>query len=130
SNNISGTAFHVNYDSTNSPSQIVLPASTVIAFGSFVVYDAPYPGGNLVTTPVAGSTLYVRANVTDPFGTYDVSSVGLAVTAPNTNNNFNVTLNDASVVATNASSKTYEYVWNTGSAVGAYTIAATANEGS
>ena len=129
-NNLAGTAFHVNYDSTNSPSQIVLPASTVIAFSGFGVYDAPYPGGSLVSTPIAGTTLYVRAAVTDPFGSYDITSLGLAFTAPNTNNNFNVTLNDTSAVATNASTKTYEYVWNTGPATGGYTIAATANEGS
>jgi large repetitive protein len=129
-NNIAGTAFHVNYDSTNSASQIVLPASTVIAFSGFAVYDAPYPGGSLVTTPVAGTTLYVRAAVTDPFGSYDITSLGLAFTAPNTNNNFSVTLNDTSAVFTNASTKIYEYVWNTGPALGNYTIAATANEGS
>jgi uncharacterized repeat protein (TIGR01451 family) len=128
-NNLAGTAFHVNYDSTNSPSQIVLPASTVIAFSGFAVYDAPYPGGNLVSTPIAGTTVYVRAAVTDPFGSYDITSLGLAFTAPNTNNNFSVTLNDTSVVFTNASTKTYEYAWNPGPATGGYTIAATANEG-
>ena len=129
-NNIANTAFHVIYDSTNSPSQIVLPASTVIAFSGFAVYDAPYnPGGNLVSTPIAGTTVYVRATVTDPFGSYDITSLGLAFTAPNTNNNFSVMLNDTSVVFTNASTKTYEYAWNTGPATGGYTVAATANEG-
>ena len=49
SNNVSGTAFHVNYDSTNNPSKISLPAGNVIHVNSLVVYDAPYPGGNLVT---------------------------------------------------------------------------------
>jgi hypothetical protein len=33
SNGVPGTAFHVNYDSTNAPSEIVLPATTVIQFG-------------------------------------------------------------------------------------------------
>ena len=129
SNAVAGTAFHVNYDSTNSPSQIVLPAATVIAFSGFAVYDAPYPNGNLVTTPSAGTTLYVRASVTDPFGSYDITSLGLAFTAPNTNNNFNVTLTNPNVVFTNASTLTYEYIWNTGPATGNYAIAATANEG-
>jgi hypothetical protein len=128
-NNIAGTAFHVNYGSTNYSSEIVLPASTVIAFSGFAVYDAPYPNGNLVATPIAGTTLYVRASVTDPFGSNDITSLGLAFTAPSTNNNFNVTLTDTSVVFTNASTKVYEYVWNTGPATGNYTIAATANEG-
>ena len=84
SNGVSGTQFHINYDSTNAPSVIVLPASasTVIAVNTLGVYDAAFPGGNLITTPVAGSTVYVRANVTDPFGSYDITSLGLAVTGP------------------------------------------------
>jgi hypothetical protein len=118
SNGVFGTAFHIDYDSITKPSKITLPASTVIAISTLGVYDAPYPGGSIVTTPIAGTTLYVRANVTDPFGSYDITSLGLAFTAPNTNNNFNVNLSNASVVATNAASKTYEYVWSTGPATG------------
>jgi hypothetical protein len=129
SNGVSGTAFHVDYDSTNKPSKISLPAATVIAINTFGIYDAPYPNGSIVTTPVAGSTLYVRAGVSDPFGSYDITSLGLAVTAPNIINNFNVTLNDASLVASDSCSKTYEYVWTTGPATGNYAVVATANEG-
>jgi uncharacterized repeat protein (TIGR01451 family) len=129
SNGVAGTAFHVNYDSATAPSKISLPAATVIAVNTFGIYDAPYPGGSIVTTPVAGSTLYVRANVGDPFGAYDITGLGLAFTAPDTNNNFSVTLNDTNAVASDTSSKTYEYVWNTGPATGNYNIAATATEG-
>ena len=129
SNGVSGTAFHVDYDSTNKPSKITLPTTSVIHIAGLGVYDVPYPGGGLVTAPVAGSTLYVRANVTDPFGSYDITSLGLAITAPDTNANVNVTLNDANMVASDSGSKTYEYVWQTGPVTGGYNIAATAHEG-
>jgi uncharacterized repeat protein (TIGR01451 family) len=130
SNNVANSAFHVNYDSTNQPSQIVLPASTVIAISpGFGVYDAPFPNGNLVTTPIAGTTLYVRATVTDPFGTNDISSLIYSFTAPNTNNNFSFTNTLANLVTNTASSRTFEYVWATGPATGNYTVVATANEG-
>jgi uncharacterized repeat protein (TIGR01451 family) len=129
SNGVPGTAFHVNYDSTNAPSKISLPASTVININTLAVYDAPYPGGNLVTTPIAGSTLYIRANVSDPFGSYDITSLGLAVTGPSPASSFSNTLNNANVVASDGGSKTYEFQWVTSLPPGGYNIAATANEG-
>ncbi|MEY2427126.1 MAG: large repetitive protein, partial [Verrucomicrobiota bacterium] len=128
-NNQSGVTYTLDYDSVTKPAKILLPTSTVITIGSLGVYDAPYPGGSLVSAPVAGSTLYVRTVASDPFGSYDITSVNLAITAPNTNANVNVTLTNSSVVATNAASKTYEYVWQTTATTGGYTVAATANEG-
>ena len=129
SNGQSGVSFHVDYDSTNKPSKIILPASTVIKINTLGVYDAPYPGGNIVTAPVAGSTLYVRANVSDPFGSYDITSLGLTITAPSPSANVNTVLSDTSVVANDGCSKTYEYIWTTGPTTGSYALAATANEG-
>jgi uncharacterized repeat protein (TIGR01451 family) len=129
SNGVANTAFHVNYDSTNMPSKIILPASTVINVNTLGVYDAPYPGGNLVTSPDVGSTLYIRANVSDPFGNYDITSLGLAVTGPTPASSFTNTLNDANVVTNDSVSKTYEFQWVTGLPAGGYNIAATANEG-
>jgi uncharacterized repeat protein (TIGR01451 family) len=132
SNSQSGVTFHINYDTTNQPSQISLPAvnveGNVIHVTSLGIYDVPYPGGNLVTAPVAGSKLYVRATVTDPFGTYDISSVNFTMTGPSTNGNVSATL--TSPVATTATNATYEYFWPTGSTTGDYNVSVTANEGS
>ena len=129
SNGQSGTAFHINYDSTNMPSKILLPASTVIAINSLGVYDAPYPNGNLVITPVAGSTLYVRATASDPFGSYDITSLGLAITAPSPSANVATNLTGANVVTNDGYSKTYEFPWTTGPTTGGYSLTATAHEG-
>ena len=76
---------------------------------------------------MAGSTLYVQADVSDPFGSYDITSLGLAITAPSPSANINTVLNDTSVVANDGCSNTYEYVWNTGPLTGGYAITATAN---
>jgi uncharacterized repeat protein (TIGR01451 family) len=129
SNAQAGVTFHVNYDSVSSPSKITLPASTVIQVNTLGIYDAPYPGGNLVTSPIAGSTLYIRANVSDPFGSYDVTSLGLAITGPSPGSSQTNTLTAGNVVASDNLSKTYEYQWVTGPATGNYNIAVTANEG-
>ena len=131
SNNQLGTAFHINYDGTNAPSKITLPASgsTVIAINTFAVYDAPYPNGNLVITPTAGSTLYVRATLSDPFGTYDITGLGVAITAPSPSANLNTNLTAANIVTNTGCSVTYEFGWQTGPTTGNFSIGATATEG-
>jgi uncharacterized repeat protein (TIGR01451 family) len=129
SNRQAGVVFRVDYDSTTRPSQILLPASTVISIDSLGVYDAPYPGGSFVTAPAIGSRLYLRAVVSDPFGSSDVTGLDLAITAPNPSANVSVSLTDSSVVANDGCSKTYEYAWQTPSLSGSYGLAATAHEG-
>ncbi|RYD68665.1 MAG: DUF11 domain-containing protein, partial [Verrucomicrobiaceae bacterium] len=127
---VSGVAFRVDYDVFNKNSLISIPTTTVIHTDSIGVYDAPYPGGTLVTSPANGQTVYVRTTAGDPFGAYDVTSVALSIDAKDSNtDDINTTLTAANVVATTASTKTYEYVWTTGVSTGLYTIAATAREG-
>jgi uncharacterized repeat protein (TIGR01451 family) len=129
SNAQSGVSYNVQYDSASRPSQILLPTTTVISVAGLGVYDAPYPGGSLVSTPPNGSVLYVRVNATDPFGSYDISSVSLAIDGPGTQDDLSVSLTNANLVASDSCSRTYEYVWQTGSTPGTFDIAATANEG-
>ena len=126
----SGASFAILYDSSSRPSKIGLPTTTIIDISSLGVYNAPYPGGSLVSVANNGNTLYARATVTDPFGAYDITSLGLVIDGAGTLSDVSITLTNNSVVASNSCSKTYEYVWVTGSTEGSYTIAATANEGS
>ena len=131
SNNVANSAFHVNYGSTNAPSVIVLPASTVIQISSLGVYDAPYTNGSLVTSPTAGSTVYIRAAVTDPFGYYDITSLFLSATNASAGVGFSTNLTDVPfAVYTNGAVKIYEFKWVTGPATGSYSIGVTAKEGS
>ena len=121
--------FRLDYDSSTKPSKITLPTTTVIRTDTVAVYDAPYPGGNVVSTPTVGRTLYVRATVGDPFGAYDITSLNLAIDGPGSAGDIATTLGDGSVVATNAASKTYQYTWSTGATEGTFNITATAKEG-
>ena len=129
SNGVAGVDLHVNYDSTNAPSVIVLPATTAVQIESFGIYDAPYPGGKLVSSPLAGSTLYIRAYVSDPFGSYDITGLDLTVLGLSPGASFTNSLTGSYIVATTSSSVTYEYPWATGPTVGSYDIIASAYQG-
>ncbi|MBI5775272.1 MAG: DUF11 domain-containing protein, partial [Verrucomicrobia bacterium] len=130
SNAQSSVAYYVQYDSTNRPSKILLPTSTIITVESLGVYDAPYPGGSLVLAPNANALVYVRAQVSDPFGTNDITSVGLSITAPTNTANVSTTLTNSHVVATpDSATKIYEYAWQTTTTLGVYNLLATAHEG-
>ncbi|MBX7207515.1 MAG: putative Ig domain-containing protein [Verrucomicrobiaceae bacterium] len=122
-----GVTFTVDYDSSTKPSKITLPTTTVIKVTSIGVYDAPYPGGSLITSPTSGTTAYVRAVVSDPFGNADITSLGLNIDGPGTGGDVTTTLSSA--VATTTGTKTYEYAWSVGSTTGVYNIVGTAHEG-
>lgn len=126
---VPGVSFRIDYDSVAKPSKITLPTTTVIHTDSIGVYDAPFPGGTLVTSPANGQTLYVRTVVGDPFGAYDITSLDLGIDGPGTTDDITTTLNAANVVATTTATKTYEYVWRTGATNGQYSIVGTAKEG-
>ena len=122
--NATGVALSILYDSEDYPSVVSLPASSIIAIDSLAFYDAPHPGGSPVASATAGSTVYVRATVSDPFGAYDVTGLDLSIASIG----LDVALGEDDVVAGTACSKTYEYAWQP-PAEGAYALAATAHEG-
>ena len=129
SNRQSGVSFKVNYDSTTNASKIVLPTRTVISAQSIGIYDAPYPGGAAQSLAYNGQTLYARVVVSDPFGSSDITSVGLVIDGTGTADDLSTTLTNANIVNDTGCARTYEYVWRTGATGGGYTVTATANEG-
>src|SRR5690606_21656281 len=53
----------------NDVSRVELDALTVINIEDLQVFDAPWPGGSPVTSVIDnGSDVYVRAQISDPFG--------------------------------------------------------------
>lgn len=120
-----GVSFQIQYDSTSKPSKITLPTNTVISIPSYGLYDAAYPGGSLVTSIGNGQTVYVRASVTDPFGTYDISSLVAQVS----DSGGPLLSVSASSVSDNGTTKIFEYPWLSGPNDGAYTIQVTGHEG-
>lgn len=117
-----GVTFRIDYDSQTKPSKIDLPVSTYINVLSLNVYTAAYPGGMMVTSGTGSTTKYIRATVTDPFGSSDITALNVKIT-PN-GSSF-----AATSVGVSGCTRTYEYVWNTPSAGGNYAISAIAKEG-
>ncbi|MBE2179563.1 MAG: DUF11 domain-containing protein, partial [Chthoniobacterales bacterium] len=128
-NNVTDTPFRVLYDSETRPSRINLPALTVIDTVALDVYDAPYPGGALMPTLISGQTGYVRVAVTDPFGTYDITSVDLNIDGPGDAGDISTALDASRVVSDNGTVKIYELPWVTTLNTGNYIVSAVSNEG-
>ena len=145
-NNQAGTSFKIAYDSTDEPSRIELPTTTVIdivdadpvtsGVQEIGFFDKSFiNGGSPIADAVidAGGLVYIRVKVADPFGDYDVSTLDLNIddgtggATPIT-----LSLNDSYVVdvaGDGRAYKTYEYAWQTNYNIGNYDISVTANEG-
>ena len=148
-NNKSGSSFRVRYGSGSANSRIELPTTTVIAiedvapnnagtqlvgfFDSAFVNDASTTNdGNLVSTSDAGSTVYIRTRVSDPFGDYDIKSLGLQITGPDGTSSADdlaLTTITTAVDTSGDAFKVFEYIWNTRNFPGDYTINVIATEG-
>jgi hypothetical protein len=118
----SGVSFKIDYDSQSKPSKIAFPTSTYVNVDSLNVYNAPYPGGNIVSTVAGSSTTYVRFIVSDPYNVTDITSADISIIPPGTTVS-------ASLVATSGCTRTYEYAWSVPAGAGSYSLTATAKEG-
>jgi len=113
-------------------SSISLPSLSIINVDGVNSYNAAYPA---VTTPAngyygAGQTVYVRAIVSDPFGSFDITSA--TVTIKNPNDIAVVTAAAMTQVAdSGTSTKTYEYAYSIppSGPAGSWTAIVTAKEG-
>jgi uncharacterized repeat protein (TIGR01451 family) len=125
--NVENVALRILYDSKDYPSQVILPAATIIKVESLGLYDAPFSDdGTPVSAINAGGTYYARVVVSDPFGDDDITGVELAgLPGPA------ITLDDAYVVDSDPDDgiKTYEYGFTAPATVGPYTLSAWALEG-
>ncbi|EDY87169.1 conserved domain protein [gamma proteobacterium HTCC5015] len=99
---------------SNEHSRITLPAETVINVDEIGVYSQSY-ATNPSATPVAGieagNTAYVRIEVSDPFGSFDITAADITLTDAASN----VQVNAAAmteVFDSSAATKIYEYVYN------------------
>jgi hypothetical protein len=60
-------------------SRVVLNSATVIDVNSVQTFNAAYPGGAAQANFSSGSTAYVRAVVSDPFGSFDIASARISI---------------------------------------------------
>ena len=124
--NESGADFEILSDSQTYPSRIDLPTMTVISVDSLNVYDQPYSGGSIITSELNGTTVYIRAFVSDPFGAYDITSLDLIITDPFGGMD---TVSAVDVVGTSGCTKIFEYEWQTPTQAGFYDLHVSAKEG-
>ncbi len=127
SNNATFRVFPV---SGGNNSQIGLTSETVINVDSVQFYDAPYPGGSLVGSLLPGTTVYTRAVVSDPFGSFDISNADIDITDAN---GTPVVIASAmtEVADSGVATKTYEFAHAIpgGGPLGTWNVVVTANEG-
>jgi uncharacterized repeat protein (TIGR01451 family) len=111
-------------------SRVVLNSATVIDVNSVQTFSAAYPGGAAQASFNYGSTVYVRAVVSDPFGSFDIASASISI------------VDSASVVRvanaalpmvadSGGATRTYEYAYvvPAGSPSGGWSAQVTAVEG-
>ena len=111
-------------------SRVELQSATVIKVESVQTYNAPYPGGTLTSNFTRGSIAYVRAVVSDPFGSFDISSASLSMLDPASN----TTLNNVAMTQafdSGAATLIYEYAFSVpaDATLGAWTPRVLAREG-
>ncbi|KIQ97671.1 CshA/CshB family fibrillar adhesin-related protein [Lysobacter sp. A03] len=63
-------------------STLTFNTPTVVNVDSVTVYSAAYPAVATQASYIAGSTVYVRAVISDPFGAFDVSGATIKLTDP------------------------------------------------
>jgi hypothetical protein len=92
-------------------STVDLNANSVIAIDTVTAYDAPYPGGSAPAFFAPGSTAYVRAEVSDPFGSFDIDRALIDLVDPN---HMTVVFEDVmpEVADNGLDAKVFEYAFN------------------
>ena len=61
-------------------SRVVLNSATVVNVDSVQTFNAAYSGGAAQASFAIGSTVYVRAVISDPFGSFDISAARISIT--------------------------------------------------
>lgn len=111
-------------------SRVVLNSATVINVDSVDPFSAAYPGGAVQASFSAGSTVYVRAVVSDPFGSFDIASARISIVDPaSVVRVANAAM--AMVADSGAATRTYQYAYAVpaGAPPGGWTAQVTGVEG-
>ncbi len=119
-------------------SQVRLPSLNVINVDTISYYDNSYAGGGTaLTSALPGQIVYIRATVSDPFGSFDINASNTTGTRPD----ITITDPDGTTVGpfnmteigalTDAATKTFEYAYTVPGAgpTGGWTIRVDAPEG-
>jgi uncharacterized repeat protein (TIGR01451 family) len=85
SNNTSNRSISLTPYNGSNYSRVDLNSATVIDVNSVTTWNAAFSGGNAQGTFAPGATVFVRALVSDPFGSFDISSARITVLDPANN---------------------------------------------
>ena len=117
-------------------SRIEFPATTVINVDSISMYNAAFNGGAVQSTFYPGTNVFVRAQISDPFGSFDIGSARITITDPANVvqvNNQLMTAQGAPATCNSTSAAScifqYQYIVPASPSLGAWTVRITANEG-
>jgi uncharacterized repeat protein (TIGR01451 family) len=111
-------------------SQVQIEAGTVINVDAVSFFDGAYPGGAAITSAPPGNTVYVRAVVSDPFGSFDISGAFLTLEDPSGSTVLDgVAMGE--VLDSGSATKIYEYAYDLAAfgSDGTWTAVVTATEG-
>ncbi|NNJ93291.1 MAG: hypothetical protein HKP57_00905, partial [Halobacteria archaeon] len=95
---------------TPTASFVNLPSKTVINVDSVQFFDAVYPAGAPLTTVTPNTPVFVRAVVSDPFGSFDITSATVTITDPTTTPVVSLAAM-TQVADSGAATRTYEYAY-------------------
>jgi uncharacterized repeat protein (TIGR01451 family) len=121
-----GTTFPGSYSNLN------FTTTTVIKIDAAAVYSQPASAGNATKAAYGGNeNVYVRATVSDPFGTSDISSVSVTIKDPGGSVVAVGNMTPLTDTDTTDGSLSYEFIFTvpTNATRGGWTAAITANEG-
>ena len=111
-------------------SRVELNSATVINVDSVLNYTTVYPGATTATTFLRSSTVFVRAVVSDPFGSFDIAQARITIIDPNSTTQV-ASAAMTQVADSGAATKTYEYSYPVpvNAALGGWTTRVVATEG-
>jgi uncharacterized repeat protein (TIGR01451 family) len=133
-NNI--TIFPNGNGTAGNSSRIEFNATTVVNVDSIGTWNAAFNGGAAQTTFYPGATVYVRAQVSDPFGSFDIGGARITIIDPaNVTQVSNVAMTaqgaPATCNSTAAATCIYQYAYTVPASpsLGGWTVRITAAEG-
>ena len=113
-----------------SASRVELNSNTVVNVDSVAAYDAAFPGGSVAASFQRGDIVHVRAVVSDPFGSFDITGANLELLDAAGNVQVaNAAM--AQVADSGTATRTFQYAYTLppAAALGGWTMRVTAREG-
>ena len=117
-------------------SRVEINSTTVINVDSVQMFNAAFNGGAVQATFYPGTNVFVRATISDPFGSFDISSARITIIDPASVtqvNNLAMTAQGAPATCNSQAAATcvfqYQYTVPASPTLGGWTVRITANEG-